>query len=43
MDLHNQGFTCGEITEKLWFAHGVARSRKSIEGIVRRRKRSRPK
>ncbi|MFW9890173.1 MAG: LAGLIDADG family homing endonuclease, partial [Candidatus Thorarchaeota archaeon] len=37
MSLHRQGYSRGEITEKLWHEYGLARSRKSIEGIIRRR------
>jgi hypothetical protein len=40
VDLHKQGFTPGEITEKLWFEHSIARSTSSVEGIVRRHKRN---
>jgi hypothetical protein len=40
MELHRRGFSCGEITERLWFDHGLARSRGSVEGIVRRRTKS---
>ncbi len=38
LKLHKRGLSCGEITESLWFDHGIARSRASIEGIVHRRK-----
>ncbi|MFW9817954.1 MAG: LAGLIDADG family homing endonuclease, partial [Candidatus Thorarchaeota archaeon] len=38
MEMHNQGMSCGEITESLWINHGLARSRRSVEGIVKRRK-----
>jgi hypothetical protein len=40
MKLHKQGYTPGEITESLWLNYGIARSRASIEGIVRRHKRN---
>jgi hypothetical protein len=40
VDLHKQGLTPGEITEKLWFEYSIARSTSSIEGIVRRYKRN---
>lgn len=39
LELHNRGLTPGEITESLWFDYGIARSRASVEGIVRRHKR----
>ncbi|MHA1965193.1 MAG: LAGLIDADG family homing endonuclease [Candidatus Thorarchaeota archaeon] len=39
LELHKRGFTPGEITEELWFEHGIARSTSSIEGIFRRHKR----
>ena len=38
MEMHDQGMTCGEITENLWVNHGIARSRRSVEGIIKRRK-----
>ncbi|MFW9889982.1 MAG: LAGLIDADG family homing endonuclease, partial [Candidatus Thorarchaeota archaeon] len=36
LELYHRGYSCGEIVEKLWLDYGIARSRKSIEGIVRR-------
>lgn len=39
IELHRRGLSPGEITEKLWFDHGFARSMRSIYGIVRRHKR----
>jgi len=38
MEMHDQGMSCGEITESLWINHGIARSRRSVEGIIKRRK-----
>ena len=38
MEMHDKGMSCGEITERLWIHHGIARSRKSVEGIIKRRK-----
>jgi hypothetical protein len=38
MEMHGRGMTCGEITESLWVNHGIARSRRSVEGIIKRRK-----
>jgi hypothetical protein len=38
MELLKQGLSPGEVTESLWFDYGIARSRASIEGIVRRQK-----
>ncbi|OLS30950.1 MAG: hypothetical protein ThorAB25_06690 [Candidatus Thorarchaeota archaeon AB_25] len=38
MEMHDQGMSCGEITESLWVNHGIARSRRSVEGIIKRRK-----
>jgi hypothetical protein len=38
MEMHNKGMSCGEITESLWFNYGIARSRRSIEGIIKRQK-----
>jgi len=40
MKLHNQGFSFGEITEKLWFDYGIARSTSSVERIVSRHNRN---
>jgi transcriptional regulator with XRE-family HTH domain len=39
LELHRQGFTPGEIAEKLWYDYGYARSMRSIYGIVQRQKR----
>lgn len=38
MEMHNKGMSCGEITESLWVNHGIAKSRRSVEGIIKRRK-----
>ena len=39
LELHKQGFTPGEITEKLWYDYGYARSVRSIYGIVQLEKK----
>ena len=38
MKLHKRRLSPGEITESLWFDHGIARSTSSIERIIHRRK-----
>lgn len=39
LELHKQGFTPGEIAEKLWHDYGYARSMRSVYGIVQRHKK----